>query len=418
MSLRNILIIAFNQIRTQMSERGALIMTFLVPLLMMTFIGIATGGMGGGTRTVDVIRPQDDPMADKFVALLRSDGAKLVNNSPQFVVCDLSSGEAQPESCALKEYTPESTPNTIGEARLKDSVVSGTIVLTERFGADLEAGLQTAISVRVRGNDPTSGQVISGYVGAVTARLGGAVTAARTVTKRANGDEDFFKAVYANAQALWDKDPVVVSETFTTINGVNAGTGFGQSAPGIGAMFVMINALVLVQVFIIERKNWTLQRLMTLPVSRAEILAGKLLGQYLIGVLTFAVMLIVGTLFGVQWGDWLGVVVVVLVYTLAVTAMALMLSTFIRTISQASGIGLLIPMVLAPLGGAWWPMDIVPQTMQTVGYIISPVAWSQRAFNQMVFYGATLVDILPAVGALLLFSVVFFGIGLIRFRLE
>ena len=45
--------------------------------------------------------------------------------------------------------------------------------------------------------------------------------------------------------------------------------------------------------------------------------------------------------------------------------------------------------------------------MQTLGKI-SPIAWSQEAFNQMIFNGAHLIDILPYVGVLLIFAAVFF----------
>jgi ABC-2 type transport system permease protein len=109
--------------------------------------------------------------------------------------------------------------------------------------------------------------------------------------------------------------------------------------------------------------------------------------------------------------------VVILVYTLAVTAMALALSTVVRTQVQSAGVALLISLTLAPLGGAWWPLSIVPAWMQTLGKI-SPIAWSQEAFNQMIFNGAHLIDILPYVGVLLVFAVVFFAFGVSRFKYE
>jgi hypothetical protein len=36
----------------------------------------------------------------------------------------------------------------------------------------------------------------------------------------------------------------------------------------------------------------------------------------------------------------------------------------------------------------------------------------------MIFYGATLPDLLPSVGMLILYTIIFFGIGLARFRFE
>src|SRR5258708_40007139 len=147
------------------------------------------------------------------------------------------------------------------------------------------------------------------------------------------------------------------------------------------------------------------------------ILAGKLFGRYLLGLITFAIMIAVGTFFKVPWGDWPGVILVILTYTLAVTALALALSTLVRTQGQAAGIALLISLTLAPLGGAWWPLSIVPAWMQTLGKI-SPIAWAQDAFSRLIFYGGHLPDVLPQIAVLLLFAAVFFAFGISRFRYE
>ena len=154
----------------------------------------------------------------------------------------------------------------------------------------------------------------------------------------------------------------------------------------------------------------TLEVTMTVPGAIEVIrqLARETNGRILIGA---------GTVLGVQWGDWLGVIVVVMVYTLAVTALGLALSVLVRSSGQAVGISLLATMILAPLGGAWWPLSLVPAWMRTIGQI-SPIYWSQQAFSQMIFYGAHLTDVLLPVGILLAFAAVFFGFGVTRFRYE
>lgn len=419
--MRAILSIAFNQIRIQLSERGVLITAFVMPVIMMFFIGTFTGQGGWQTLVIDVVRLGDpaEPFANRFVELLRADGQQEVQpGRTRFIVCDLAAQGEQPAVCAFDPASADSDLRAFSRQRVEDSIVSASIVLPETFGADLRAGTPVDVIVHTRGGNPVAGQTFSQYVDAVNARLGGAVLAARVATERANAGDAFFERVYAAAEASWATDPVQIDQQYSTVTGTEAGEGFGQSAPGIGAMFVMINALVLAQSFITERKNWTMQRLMVLPIRRAQLLAGKLLGQYLLGLLTYGLMIVAGALLGVQWGDPLGVIVIVLLYTLAVTALALALSTIIRSAGQAQGIGLLVPMVLAPLGGAWWGMDMMPATMQTIGRIVSPIAWSQQAFTQMIFYGATLPDLLPSIGMLILYTVIFFGIGLARFRFE
>ncbi|MEP7290015.1 MAG: ABC transporter permease [Chloroflexota bacterium] len=413
-----ILTIAFNQVRSTLVERGSLISLIAVPLVMMIFLGSAVNGSAPTGEIYDVVRSHDpnDVLALQLVALLRADGEKQIQGKDRFIVCDLAQPADQPEPCKLSSLKSDDDLAAFAKQRVDDSTVKASISLPADFTNTLRSGKTVNVTVDAQGG-PTAAQSIQQQVAAVSARLSGSILAARIVTDKAKGDSTFYDKVYAAADSVWAKDPVQINETFSTSTGTAAGTGFGQSGPGIGAMFVLINALILAEVFITERRQGTLQRLMVLPISRTQVLAGKLLGQYLLCLLIFAVMLVAGSIFGVQWGDPLGVVAIVLVYTLAVTAMGLWFSTVAKTDGQANGLRLLAAMILAPLGGAWWTLAIVPAWMQSIGRI-SPIYWSQDAFTKMIFYGAHLVDILPSIGVLLVFAAVFFALGVSRFRYE
>ncbi len=419
--MRQIWTIALNHLRGALNSRIVVIMTFVVPVIMVFFLGSALNFSAPTGQVIDVVRPLTDTsaadaMSSRFVELLRAEGSKQAQGKDRYVVCDLAKPSDQDAACKLSDLQPGQDLAAYSRQRLEAGSVVASVKLPDTFTADLLSGKKAQVTVSSRSSFSTM-QAVQQEVDAVNARLGGAILAARVVTDRAGGDSSFFDKVYTAAEGVWAKDPVQIDEVSSTTTGTAAGSGFGQTAPGIGAMFVMISALTLGEVFLEDRKQGTMQRMMVMPVSRAQVLAGKLLGQYMLGVLTFAIMVVFGTLLGVRWGDWLGVVVVVLAYTLAVTAMGLALSTLVRSSGQAAGIRMLISMVLPPLGGAWWALDIVPQWMQQVGKI-SPVYWSQDAFSKMIFYGARLPDILPSIGVLLVFAVVFFAFGLSRYRYE
>lgn len=412
--MREILIIALNDLRAQFRERGTLITMFAVPIAMTVFLGLAIGGSSAsGPVLIDVVRNNpNDALSTQFVSLLRTEGGTA------FAVCDLADAGKQPADCKLDKLVAGTDLRAFAESRVKDTTTLAAVNIPADFGEKLNAQQQVAIDF-IGQTGLNAPQQIQQQVDAVLTRMNGALVAAKVVTDNANPAQrqDFYNAVRTNSESIWASDPVQFDEQTNASSTVGASAGFGQSAPGVGAMFVMINALTLGTVFITERKNQTLQRLLVLPMPRWRILAGKLLGRYLLGLLTFAVMIGVGTFFKVPWGDWAGVIVVVLVYTLAVTALALAISTMVRTQAQSAGVSMLISLTLAPLGGAWWPLSIVPSWMQTLGKI-SPIAWSQEAFNQMIFNGAHLVDVLPYVGVLLVFAVVLFAFGVSRFRYE
>lgn len=193
-------------------------------------------------------------------------------------------------------------------------------------------------------------------------------------------------------------------------------TGFGQSVPGIGSMYVMFTVLQGGALLIQERRNWTLQRLVTMPVSRAQIISGKMLARFAMGLIQFGVAFAIGLILGVHFGDApLALLLVIMAFTLCITAIAFLLANFMETDQQASGIITFFVLVTSPLGGAWWPLEVVPDFMQTVAYV-TPVGWAMEGFGEVIFYGGGVADVLLPVGVLLAATVVIFGLAVMQFR--
>lgn len=117
--------------------------------------------------------------------------------------------------------------------------------------------------------------------------------------------------------------------------------------------------------------------------------------------------------------DNLRVVLMVLaiVYTLSVTALSFAIGPGLKNPAQASGLTLLLTLTLAPLGGAWWPMDVSPRFMQIVGNV-SPVAWAMDGFTALTYEGAHLVDVWVPLAVLLGMAVVAFVIAIPRLRYQ
>ncbi|MBN8621321.1 MAG: ABC transporter permease, partial [Anaerolineae bacterium] len=92
-------------------------------------------------------------------------------------------------------------------------------------------------------------------------------------------------------------------------------------------------------------------------------------------------------------------------------------STLLKTEAQANSVSLLLALMLASLGGAWWPLDVVPGFMKVIGHL-SPVAWAMDGFRNLIFENGTLLTVLPSLGVLGLLTAIFFGFAVWRFRYE
>lgn len=227
-----------------------------------------------------------------------------------------------------------------------------------------------------------------------------------TITVQTAADMDL-QATVENAAARVDPEQ---SET--------SAPGFQQSVPGMGTMFVMFTVLAGSALLIRERKRWTLQRLIAMPVSRAQIIGGKILARFTLGIIQFIVAFGVGFALGVSFGDNpLALLLVMVAFTFCTAAIGLLMATFVENEEQASGIITFFVLTMAPLGGAWWPLEIVPDFMQTIAYI-SPIAWAMDAFNEVIFFDGGIPDVLLQCGVLFAAGFVLFGFAITRFRYE
>lgn len=415
--MRTVIHIALNDLRILLSNRSIWINLLIVPVIISYAVGLANGGSGGAGNAprllVDVIAGETGGQVDQFLADIRA-------ANPSIVLCPMDNGSD--DACGLRGAALD---ETLATQRLKDETSLALIEIPAGFSADLEAG--EAVTIVYRSNEDASApSYILQAVQASAQKLGAVQIAAQVGANVAvklnivSGDADraaFADAVRENASALWAQDPVqvdyVLGQQPETTNNVS---GFSQSIPGIGSMYVLFTLLPAAATVVLQRKNGTLPRLAVMPISRVQILGGMLLANFLLGMLEYAIMFTFGYFLGVRYGsDPLAILLLMITFTLSVTALTLALTSVLHNEAQARGIGLLLTLTLCPLGGAWWPLDIVPEWMRTVGHI-SPVAWVMDGFNTLIFKGGDLGGVIVPLLVLAGMAVVFFAFGVRRFK--
>jgi len=98
-------------------------------------------------------------------------------------------------------------------------------------------------------------------------------------------------------------------------------------------------------------------------------------------------------------------------------ALGTLMGALVRTRSQASGLTTMFAMLLAALGGAWWPLEITPPAYQAIVKVL-PTTWAMIGFNDVILRGLGVTAILPVVGILIAFATIFFSLGIWRLRFE
>jgi ABC-2 type transport system permease protein len=194
---------------------------------------------------------------------------------------------------------------------------------------------------------------------------------------------------------------------------------YQQNVPGytVYGIFWIVNLLAVS--VLREKREGTFRRLLVAPVSRMVMLIGKWIPYYLINIVQIVIMLGVSSvLFNMSLGhSAAGLVIVSLAASATATGLGVLVATLARTEAQISGLTVLLLLTLSVLGGCFIPRFIMPEWLQTLGQI-TPHAWALDAYQDLLVRGYDFWDVLPKVGVLGVFAVIFFGIGVWRFRFE
>ena len=116
-------------------------------------------------------------------------------------------------------------------------------------------------------------------------------------------------------------------------------------------------------------------------------------------------------MFGVDYAGNLGLILItLLIFAWFSAALGLLIGAVLKRPEQAQGTCLLMSLIMAALGGCWWPMEIVPDFMQTLGHVF-PTAWSMDALHQLISFGGGFAEIQTELGILTLYAIASTGLA-------
>lgn len=401
--MKSLFSIAWNTLKIDFSQRGTWISVFLLPLVFTLVIGAASSGLGmGGDSRVPLALVDLDggPLAQAFTAAL-DESEEVV-----YVAVD--------EATAM-QY-------------LQNMSVVMVVVLPPGFTSDLQNGRGAAITLHYFEMN-TLAIAMREAIQPAAARVTRAALAARISVDEAGTLRPF--ADEAERQAYFERslelageqaaaDPVgvrlVMAEEEVSANPV---MGFASASPGQLVTWLLFTLMAGSVALVSERREGTLRRMFGTPAPRWAILGGKLLGRLTLGMLQAAILILFGQYaLGVEWGNSPpAMVLLTLCFGLAATALGLLVATFARSEQQASTMSLMGMFLLAPLGGAWFPLEITPPAFQGAVRVL-PTTWAMRGYLDVILRGKGPADVLLPCAVLLGFALVFFLVGLWRFRYE
>lgn len=412
--MNKLILIGLKDLKLMFRDRAALTFMLLAPFLLTIGMGFVTGRFSG----------RSTGLSDIPVIIVNLDQADLGN-----ALEELFNSE---DLADLMEPTASSDPEA-ARRLIDEDQASAAIIIPEGFTESIIPAEWTmtdpnftqpeAVTIEVYANParPTSAGVAKAIVDEFVSRVEEGRTRGMTslaglmqsgLLNPQNADEE--------VRALFE-DVEQTGSTAITLNTDKAGSEavefdlLAYFAPGMALMFLMYTVSYGGRSILAERTGGTLPRLMISPTNNVQVLGGKVLGIFFMGVAQLGILILASTVFfQVKWGDALGVTVLILAAVFGATGWGMLITAFARTPSQVGSTGSAVMLIFGILGGSFISLEQFPPFMQTLSKI-TPNAWGLDGFTTLAL-GGTLDNLFEPITALLIMGAVLFVVSVVMFN--
>jgi ABC-2 type transport system permease protein len=295
---------------------------------------------------------------------------------------------------------------TLEEAQtlLARGKIKAAIVIPKGFMHQIESGGEAQLQLLLDGTDNTSAPIVEGV--------------AKRVIQRYNTE----RAV----RGLWargvrpDKSLRLIQPVYVqTEIRYNPGLQFlSYVMPGVIGLTLQLLTVMLMAISITrERERGTLDQLMASPISRAELILGKVLPYFGISLVNVAtVLFIADRWFNVPAGKNLPLLLALCcLFVLSSLATGLLISVVSRSQFQAVQIAVFYVLPVFMLSGAFGHLEAIPAYIRPISYLF-PLMYFSRAVRAVTLRGADLAQVSNDLAVLSGFVVILLGWAVLSFR--
>ena len=188
--------------------------------------------------------------------------------------------------------------------------------------------------------------------------------------------------------------------------------------PGMAVMFAFFGVGYIGTAFFSEHGWGTWDRLRASRATTIGIVLGKILPSALLMLVQLVVLFAFGVVaFGMRVsGSVAGVGVMMLACVAVLIAFSMLLTAVLKTATQLMAVVNLAAMVLAGIGGALAPVDVLPGWAQVIAPL-SPAYWMLKGFRAVVLDGGGLDATIVPAAMTLVFAAGMAAVALWRFSI-
>lgn len=376
-------------LQRRLRDRSILLQVFLAPILLAVIVGGAFGGGFSGLQTTIVIADADQTPTSTAISAALAEGSE-----EDGVVFEPQAVTGEDEVAALVA---------------DDEEVGAAVLIPAGFTEAVQTGQAAELLVVGRSSDEVFASVAQSVADSIAATAQSRRVS--TATAGATADQLAVPLDEESLAAALQQPPVIVVEDSRLDGTFNMMAFF---APGMAMIFLFFVMGAAARSLLTERRLGTLDRILAGPTQPTAVLLGKAMAVVVLGLLSLLTVYLVTTLaFGVDWGDPLGVLLVMLAAVIAIAGFSLIVTGIARTEQQAEALTIIGTLVFAVLGGTF-VFTNAGLFADIRGFF--PNGQALMAFLDLSAGQASWVEVLPRVLILLGMGLVTGMIGLLAIR--
>jgi len=171
-----------------------------------------------------------------------------------------------------------------------------------------------------------------------------------------------------------------------------------------------------------ERARRTLRRLLSSPMSAADMMVGKTISSVLILSLSAVTSIVFGIFFceaKILWNpykleDWV-IPLLMFSVTLMTIGLGMLLALITKSARAASSLSTILGLMLSFTAGIWFPKTWMPIWLRILADIF-PVTWAMDIVRDIMVYEAGIIRVAPGLLRVLIATAVIYMIGVISYR--
>ncbi len=390
-----ILTIFKKDIKLFFSDKRAVLLTFLMPILLISLFAFAFGGVSGSSQA-------KKPIKLLVVDIDNSTDSKSVITSLEA----LSSLALIPKEINEATNLVRKGKNVgvlIFEKGFQDSINAGNSLPIElKYDTTREIEMRMLQSVLIQNLMSTVGEK------SVKAKMSSYFDKNFSGMPKAMKEKIFNDMVSGNSYMSASMDNTSLKMTSITKEDTKKGNlGLIQAVAGTAIMMLLFSITAIGGGLLDEKESGTLKRLFYSPLKPTNILFGKMIAALVLAILQLVVMFVFSWLvFGLPiFMDITALLLMILTTAFAVSSFGIFLVAIAKTRQQLQSLSTIIILTMSAIGGSMIPLFVMPAIMQKIA-VVSLNYWGIQGFYDIFWRNLTVIEILPKMGVLV-------GIGLV-----